>query len=255
IKPYEFLAYKIPNKIYTKYIEYTFTRTYNRILSQPRSIISDNAVEIFTSTEKIERWTNLPHNSVSKPIMNIPKWEENPTNIALKYYTGYSNYKINQVVVNLDSYTFNKAIYQNKEIFLDCVEKYNLIKKEIITRTLNESVLAIHWKHLRNINSYLGVNLSELKAGKKYKYIGFISTSLNLSYKEDYDGNDKRTPAGHILFFLEIPKGTHCIYPSKDISNREEYELIVNLDQYILIEKIHHRTLGSAIIKGKIVSS
>ena len=89
----------------------------------------------------------------------------------------------------------------------------------------------------------------KLKKGDLYCEKGFLSTSLNLSSRLDTESN-YRPINNEVLMLLKVPKGTNACY-IEQISNRQEYELIIQKGKKIKIER-NLRIINNRIVIGKI---
>ena len=122
---------------------------------------------------------------------------------------------------------------------------------ELSKRVLQENIIAVRWLRYFDFHQQYGVPFSRVKAGQEYTESAFLSTSLWLRYLGGYD-TAKRDLSKHIMLIIEIPKGVNCIYPTKDITNRDEYELIISRGQSLIVKKILYHFHTTAIVVCKI---
>ncbi|MGB0981716.1 MAG: ADP-ribosyltransferase [Winogradskyella sp.] len=91
----------------------------------------------------------------------------------------------------------------------------------------------------------------KLKKGDSFLENGFLSTSINLFSRLDNESN--YSPINNeILMLLKVPKETNACYIEK-ISNKGEYELLIQKGKRIKVEK-NIKILNNRIVIGEITN-
>lgn len=123
---------------------------------------------------------------------------------------------------------------------------------EIITNAINQFALEQDMVCVRRVSNaffekYLLKNRKP-KTGEIFVDEAFVSTSLDMFYRKNNDSKHKSLK-NETLLFLKLKKGTNAIY-LEPVSQREEYELLLNREINFQIEKTKN-ILGNRIIVAR----
>lgn len=230
-------------------------RIYKKALAKESALIEKaGKYNVFKTIESIDKWIDEDNNVVASPIKRETNyWSEECYDSKdiyemLEMYSGYKSENINHFL------RLNKPIHAwiSKFEIEDTKEYISKIDAEMQQRVLHCNALVIRWVHLFNIPMCIGCQLSEIKIGRKYTDHGYMSSSLYLHYIGSYDEIAPREINQHILLLLKLPIGSHGIYVNKDISDRDEYEYIINRNTTFTVEKIYYKLFRPFILVCKI---
>ncbi|MDC1809055.1 ADP-ribosyltransferase [Bacteroides uniformis] len=225
-------------------------RIYKRVLAKESALIQgEGKYIVFRSVESIDKWSEEDGNIVASPIERETNYWSNECYDSkdlyemLEMYCGYKNESINHFL------RMNKPLHSwNGEFEIEDTLKYiSKIDSEMQKRKLHCNLLTVRWVHLDNIQKCLGCQLSEIKPGQECIDRGYMSTSLYLHYTGEYDIAPKKM-RHEILLLLKLPIGNNGIYIRKEISNRNEYEYLINRGTSFVIEKVYYRFFRPFII-------
>ncbi len=153
---------------------------------------------------------------------------------TLSYYTGYIGEQMNGLLRGDKEYIFPDLI-EHIEILSKLINKFKLSNNVIVVRR-------VPCKYIDN----------NVKKGYIYTDNGFVSTSLNLSYRLNHESIFCPLK-NEALIILKIPNGTNACY-IEQVSNRGEYELILQKKTKMIIEK-NIIILGNRIILAKVINT
>lgn len=206
---------------------------YNRVMNHKLMDISENGkYMVFRNVDAIEVWQKEAENIV--PSLGFSKEGAD----ALRCYCGYMHKGINGLLRKSESN--------------DCWIKYiKCISSEMVDRELHGEILVSRWVHLKIIQECFGEKLKKIRAGNTYTDLGYMSTSLLSNYMGCYDCWP-RDISKYILMLIKVSRRTTGIHIPKAISDRNEYELILNKGQNVLIEKIFYKFSSPFILVCKI---
>lgn len=123
------------------------------------------------------------------------------------------------------------------------------IKEELIKYYVKENLVVVRKISNNCLKKYL-LKGRKLKRGIILTDKGFLSTSLDLSYRRD--NNSIIQPLrNETLMFIKVPKGANAIY-LEPISQRKEYELLIQCGSEIVVER-RIRVLTNQIIFGRLI--
>nr|DAI00476.1 MAG TPA: ADP-ribosyltransferase exoenzyme [Caudoviricetes sp.] len=228
---------------------------YKKALAKESILIEKAGMyNVFNTIESIDKWVDEDNNVVASPIKRETNyWDEKCYDTKdlyemLEMYSGYKSENINHFL------RLNKPIHAwNSEFEIEDTKKYiSKIDTEMHQRALHCNVLAIRWVHLFNVPMCMGCQLSDIKIGRKYTDYGYMSSSLYLHYIGSYDETAARVINQHILLLLKLPAGSHGIYINKEISDRNEYEYIIDRNTTFTVEKIYYKFSRPLILVCKI---
>ena len=217
---------------------------YNRIIAKVSALIEkEGRYIIFRTVDSIDKWSEEAGNIVASPIKretnywNYGCFNSKDLFTTLEMYCGYQSEYINHFLRT------NKPIHAwNSEFEIeDTQECISKIDSEMRKRNLHCNILAVRWVHINNVQRCMKCQLSEIKPGKICVDSGYMSTSLHLHYIGSYDNIAPRKISQEVLLLLKLPIGSNGIYIRKAISNRDEYEYIIDKGTAFLIEKVYHK--------------
>jgi hypothetical protein len=128
-------------------------------------------------------------------------------------------------------------------------DRIKVMEEEINQFRLKENVIAIRRISNNFLNDYL-LNNKKLKKGTVLNDKAFLSTSLDLSFRKNPDG-DNPSLDNQTLIILKVDKNTNAIY-LEHISKREEFELLLPNNLDIIVEK-KVRILNNRILLAKVI--
>ncbi|MCE8595652.1 ADP-ribosyltransferase [Bacteroides fragilis] len=231
-------------------------RIYNKVLAKESTLIEGEGTHIiFRTVESIDKWSEEDRNIVASPIKRETNYWSNKCYDSkdlfemLEMYCGYKNESINHFL------RMNKPLHTwNSEFEIEDTQKYiSKIDSEMQKRNLHCNLLAVRWINLNNILICLNCQLSEIKPGRICVDSGYMSTSLHLHYIGEYD-IAPREMSQEILLLLKLPIGSNGIYIRKEISNRDEYEYLINRGTSFLIEKVYYNFSRPFIIVCQVLN-
>lgn len=233
-------------------------RIYNRVLAKESALIQEEGKYlVFRTVESIDNWCEEDGNVVASPINRETNYWSNECYDSkdlyetLKWYCGFYSKNINYFLR-----TNEPVNVWNREFEIEDTQKYiSKIDSEMQKRNLHCNLLAVRWVHLNNIQRCLGCQLSEVKPGKECIEHGYMSTSLHLHYLGEYDDSSPRKISQEILLLLKLPIGNKGIYIRKEISNRDEYEYLINRGTSFVIEKVYYRFFRPSILVCQVQNS
>ncbi|WP_299886956.1 ADP-ribosyltransferase [uncultured Lacinutrix sp.] len=216
--------------------EYAFKQFVNR---QVKIDFIPNKYNYFKDINGIEKWA-YDYNHFFKlqtekiNSLRSTKDEEEEIRIYL-YYSGYVSIQINDYLRNgPENIAFPRLVEENIELLSNSLSRFKLKNNLIVMRRFPKSKL-----------------IPKIKKGSSYIEKGFISTTLNLSSRLDFECNYKPFKNDCIMI-LKVPKGTNACYV-EEISKKGEYELIIQKGQEIQIER-HIKLMSNVLIVGSLVS-
>lgn len=210
---FKFLSKKYQNRL--------FEIIFRKVLKSEAS----QGYKYFSNSSEILKWGEIYLNYFSTLLMkknNLLATEiEYHTISSYEYYVGWGSVHINNYLRGLP--TAPKTEYLDKHIA-------NL-DSEFRKFEIEENILAIR----RIANWHIK---KQIKPRKIYKDKGYLSTSLNINYRLDENG-DPQLLKNEAILIIKVPKGTNGIYiESKNISESDEFELLLPRDSELFIERI-----------------
>jgi len=214
---------KILNEYKNKVFELFFKLKINSLIKKD---FDPNEYKYFKNSKEIKKWGgkfNLYFEDKRKLKNSVLASEDDLQELELlDYYAGYGSEIINKYLRGIQQYLIDEKDIENKSTNLEkIIGKFNL----------TENLISIRLMPSKFINK-------DYKKGKIFIEKGFLSTSLNLTYRMDYQGS-KIILKNQALLIIKIPKGTNAIYTEEvqpKSRQREEYELIIQKNQKIRIE-------------------
>lgn len=206
--------------------------------NQIKNDYEPNRFHYFKDTNKIENWGKFfdPYFKI------IEQDEENnqmypkvktTTQTSFKYYAGEYSRLIN-------GYLRYPTHYDNADLVQ---EHINIINGEFEKNILHENIVVV--RKIRN--HFIPKNI---KIGTIITDNAFLSTSLDLNYRKNYDG-DLAPLNNETLIFIKVERNTQVIY-LEPISKRDEYEMLLSPNVNLLVEK-KYRILNNQILFTRIV--
>ncbi|GFD83884.1 hypothetical protein KUL118_67460 [Tenacibaculum sp. KUL118] len=165
--------------------------------------------------------------------------------MTIQYYAGYFHEKINDYLRETLS-EFHKSL-----VFDEIIKRTKILKKEVGKFQLESNFVVIR----RVKNTFLKEVYLKGKKLKKSLIIyepAFLSTSLDLFYRKDYQSNYSPLK-NETIIIIKVPKGVNALY-LEPISKRKEFELLLNPGLRMRIED-KKRIFGNHIILVQIVKS
>lgn len=149
------------------------------------------------------------------------------------YYAGYGSGKINKFLRGNPQFLINEEYFKKKSISLEnYINKFHLTENLVSVRLMPSEFIDKNYKK-----------------GNAFIEKGFLSTSLNLGYRLDYQSSKVKLKSTAFLI-IKIPKGTRAVYTEEvqaENKQRKEYELIIQRNQKITVE-YHKKIFTNRII-------
>lgn len=209
---------QIPIIIQNLIFEYRFKRVLTDLI---KNDFDPNKYKYFATEQGIDEWASDYNAYFHQKIIaknNLKANDDLKELETFSFYSGYTGEQINDLLRG-------KSYRLDYNILIEYVER---IDKAISKFSLQENQVAIRRLSCNYLNS-------SLKKGSIFLDKGFLSTSLNLSYRLDNEGNVSPL-CNEALIIIKIPKVTNSIY-IKEISGRDEYELLLQRDTRLQIER------------------
>lgn len=197
-----------------------------------------NSFRYFKNTTEIEKWGRI-----YEPYFKLIEDEEEDNqlyhrvkttaHLAFKYYAGEYSRLIN-------GYLRYPTLYGNADLVQDHI---NIINGEFEKNILYENIVVV-----RKIRNYFIPKT--IKTGSILTDKAFLSTSIHLNYRKDYDGNI-RPLDNETLIFIKVERNTKAIY-MEPLSKRDEYELLLKPNVNLLVEK-KYKIFNNQILFTRIV--
>jgi len=157
-----------------------------------------------------------------------------------EWYSGYYYLKINSHLRGSKRNSYPQHIIKRIKVLKNEISRFDLKENLVVVRRISNDFL----------KDYL-LKGKRLKKGLVFSDEAFISTSLDLSYRKNNE-SDYEPVNNEILMIIKIPKGVNAIY-LEQISKREEYELLLESNLSMLVEKkiqfLNNKLLFTKIIQ------
>lgn len=200
-------------------------------------VLQSDKFKIFISSAGIDTWGQVFSDDLldkEKKANNIWSEEEEEDFSVFIKYAGWGSENINGLLRGNKRIFFPKLVEDQIAVLSKSLSNYKTEDNVIVIRRFPRIFLP-----------------KRLRKGDIIQEFGFLSTSLNLSYRLDnqsvYKPIDKE-----VLMLLKVPSGTEACY-IESISKRKEYELLIQKGQRIKIEK-NIRILSNRIVVGEILN-
>ncbi|WP_146193365.1 ADP-ribosyltransferase [Flavobacterium sediminis] len=234
---------------YKKVVEILFEILYKKYITQLiNNDFKPNGYSFFINTTEIDNAMGMYQNyslQIEKEYNNSHFFDgtELLPYTIIKYYTGYFHEKINNnlrgiLPNNQKSLIINK-ILKHTEILKKEIEKFPLKSNFVVTRRISNTFLK---------EVYL--ERKQLKKNGVIQELAFLSTSLDLFYRKDYESNYSPLK-NETIIIIKVPKGINALY-LEPISNREEFELLLDSGLKMKIED-KKTIFGNNIILTQII--
>jgi len=222
----------ILNNLKNKYFENAYSKLLNKLIKK-----EFNNYKYFIDTSKIDGWGaeyNSYFNNNKKIINSITATNESDRYEieTYEYYAGYVGEKMNRILRQEQFILFPEVFEPRIKVLTNSLNKFKLSDNVIVIR------------RIPNIKFY-----QKVKKGEIIQEKGFLSTSLNLFSRLDYQ-SEYSPIENEVLMILKIPKGTNACY-IEQISKRKEYELLIQRNQKIKII-MNRKILNNRIVLGEL---
>ncbi len=157
---------------------------------------------------------------------------------SFDYYQGYVGELINNFL--------RKSNLNYRSFRLDRLNNYI----ETISTTLSKFEVENNIVVLRRTKAKIFENQ---KVNSEFQELGFLSTSINLSHRQDFEGNYKPFK-NEALLILKVPSKTKGLYVEQvqtGSRRRNEYELLIQKGSRIRVEK-NYKIFSNRIILGTV---
>jgi len=157
---------------------------------------------------------------------------------SFDFYQGYVGEKMNNLLRGTNSYMCNDSYIKNISTIEKTLTKFNL----------KDNVVALRRTDAKIFQKY--------KINSNFIEHGFLSTSINLSHREDTSVYNKLL-RNEAIIILKIPLGSNALYVEEvqeERGRRKEYELLVQKGSIIKIEK-NFKILSNRIILGTVIQN
>ncbi len=171
----------------------------------------------FNCKEEALAWGKEHYSDWMPKLQNQDYKPQTPAEVFFRRYTQGSPTAFNRILrdVGVDKYDFEDSGV-TKEMFIDGIaeiNKHSLCENIIVHRYVDIDVL-------HDMKKWSNVKLIRHNSILTDK--GFFSTTLSL---DSVDGKHYATLKRHSLFYIYVPKGTHCVYVDL-IADMNENEII-----------------------------
>lgn len=217
-----------------KFFEFLFKEI---LESKIKSDFKPNNYIYFKSTNEINHWGKEFNDyfKLKTQIGNLKLTKEDKFEIeTFKYYAGNISIQMNEILRSSKNIQKSEFIEKKIKVLSQGISKFELKDNVIVIRRF----LKAKFNH-------------KLKKGDTYIEKGFLSTSLNLSYRLD-NKSEFRPIHNEVLMLLKVPQKTNACY-IEQISKRQEYELLIQKGRRIKIEK-NIKILSNRVVIGKILN-
>ena len=153
---------------------------------------------------------------------------------VFRWYAGYFSHNINEFLRSNEYPIDNEFITKRIEVMINEINKFQLKDSVVVMRRVAN-------RHYDRKKIQVGMTISDK---------GFLSTSLDLSYRKDNESR-YRPINNETILIIKIPFGQKGIY-LEPISKRQEYELLLLNDRRLLIEK-KRKILNTNILITKVI--
>lgn len=232
--------YKVINLKFPQIFESAFSKFLN---NQIKNDFAPNKYRFFEDFNAIKDWGD-PYAEYfdlkkEESLRSLPFQRDISPYAVFEWYSGFT-------YLNINPYLRGFHVKCDAEYATDRIE---VMEEEIHRFKLKENVVVIRRISNDFLKSYL-LNNKRLKKGTVLNDKAFLSTSLDLSYRKNVDGD--YTPVNDETFIiLKVDKGTSAIY-LEHISKRKEFELLLPNDLDLVIEK-KARILNNRILLVRVV--
>lgn len=204
-----------------------------------RSDFIPNNYKYFVNTDKIKD-CRFDENFYFKRLIDlrnrVQATEEELFELkCFDFYQGYIGERMNNLLRGTNSYLDNDSL-------LDYIAT---IEKTLNEFTSKDNIVAIRRTKASLFDNY--------KTNSEFVELGFLSTSLNLFYREDSEGNNKQL-RNEVLLVLKIPLKSNALYVEEvqdECRRRKEYEVLIQKGSRIMIEK-NYKIFSNRIILGTV---
>ena len=222
-------------KLKNKFFEYLF----ERILEwKIKFDYMPNNYVFFRNNDGINNWGQYFNDFFKlkkEQIGNLKSNKEEKYEIeTYEYYSGRISELMNDILRGQSKILFPEQVEKRIEVLSQSLSKFRLKDNLVVIRRIPKNV----FNH-------------RLKKGDFFLDKGFLSTSVNLSYRLDNESN-YRPINNEVLMVLKVPKETNACY-IEQISNRGEYELLIQKENRIKVEK-NIKILNNRIVIGEITN-
>ncbi|GIZ15805.1 ADP-ribosyltransferase [Capnocytophaga catalasegens] len=140
---------------------------------------------------------------------------------SIEIYCGYGSEYVNDCLRKNKS--IDISIYKNIPFYLkNLINKFEIEDDIIVVKRIPSLVL----------------KKENYREGNLYKDKAFLSTSLNINYRLNYQSEEKKLN-NNALCIIKVPKGTNGVYIHKALGGggRDEYEVLFNTETSFIVEK------------------
>jgi hypothetical protein len=214
--------------------EYIFSKLLKKWI---RKDFIPNNYKYFVNSSEIGDWGNFG-NLYFKKLNNlknnvIATKEELFELKSFDFYQGYVGERMNNLLRGTNSYLDNDSLFEYITSIENTLNKFEL-KENIVVLRRTDAKLFNNYKTNSNFNEF-----------------GFLSTSINLSHREDSEGNNRQL-RNEALLILKIPSKSNALYVEEvqnECRRRNEYELLIQKGSRIKIEN-NFKIFSNRIIIG-----
>lgn len=225
-----------------KIANYFFELYFRKIICK---IKKEGVYKVFESPAKMNEW-GKSHSDYFKESRKIKSrgWianEDDKNRINelenINFYCGYVSEYVNDCLRK--NRLIDIPIYKNIPFYLkSLINKFEIEDDIIVIRRIPSLVL----------------KKENYKEGNLYKDKAFLSTSLNINYRLNYQSEERKLNKD-VLCIIKVPKGTKGVYIHKaleDEGGRNEYEVLFNTETLFIVEK-RRKIFNNYILNLKII--
>lgn len=230
-------SYKIIND---KIFEFIFSRFLEKHI---RRDFIPNKYTFFRTSNCIKNWGDSFHIYFEEQKEKCNKFLGNSNLMSYSVFEFYAGYDSDLINNYLRGYPKCDSNY--------VVNKINVIEEEIKKFELRENLVVVR-KLRYDIFKFKLLKNRKLKTGMVLSDKAFLSTSLDLSYRKNYEGNEEYSN-NYVFMLLKIPKGINAVY-LESISKKQEFELLLPANLDLIVEK-KVRILNNRIVLVSVIDN
>ena len=203
------------------FLEYYFKEKISQIEKEGRFKMFNNPTLMDKWGEADSKYFEKSRNIASMGYIYNESEEEKRRKKEIKHinlYCGYSDEVINNWLRNNNEFSYDRTIKDS----LDYLINSFIIKDDTIV--------------VRRI--YQALKVKDKKVGDVFVDKAFISTSLNINYRLNYQSEEEKLN-NEALCIIKVPKGTNGVYIQNALEEgkrRDEYEILFNRETQLEIE-------------------
>lgn len=224
-----------------KLFEIVYAKIVARLISR---LTKNQDFRVFNNSEQITNWSSNFINYFETICIDSkrPLFSEELT-ICDQFarYSGHSYHSINNSL-RLNDFTNNTINLKTAKALTQEIDSFSTRQYLLVSRRLDKLGMK-DW-----------LNGKKLRRGLILSEAAFVSTSLNLYSRYDFENTEEKFTHNNITFLLiEVPIGTKAIYTSAKVERpSNEYELLIQKGTNLLVRDVI-KLFSNTIVTMKIV--